>query len=150
MGAVRIASVGRRLLARAIDSIIYFVVYGFLLAVGVASLVVGVSSQTPNCTSTSDGEFYCGTSSAVPTAGWIGFALAWLVALAFGLLYQWLMVGLWGATIGKMIVGIRARESKHRQDHWPRAGIREGGYSFSWRSHLLRGCVACLPVAPVR
>lgn len=98
-GPVGVAGIGQRLLARLIDSVIYFVVYLICSAIGIAS-VLGTSEHTAT-------DAYGNTTVEASGAGVLGFALAMLVALAFGLLYEWLMVGLLGATLGKMALGIK-------------------------------------------
>ena len=98
VGVVPVAGIGQRLLARLIDSVIYFVVYWILFSIGVAS--VGLSGRTVT-------DAYGNSTTEPSGAGLLGLLLALVLALAFGLLYEWLMVGLLGATLGKMALGVK-------------------------------------------
>ena len=98
VGPVKVAGIGQRLLARLIDSVIYFVVYWILFSIGVAS--VGASEHMVT-------DAYGNSTTDPSGAGMLGFLLALVLALAFGLLYEWLMVGLVGATRGKMALGVK-------------------------------------------
>ncbi|MER5448895.1 RDD family protein [Streptomyces sp. NPDC002764] len=96
-----LASMGRRFGARLIDGIIYTVVYVVLLFAGVA----GSISSAQNCDPNSADYDTC-INDAGSSMGAKVFAVIGILAL-FGLLYEWLMTGLVGATLGKMAVGIR-------------------------------------------
>ncbi|WP_055493260.1 RDD family protein [Streptomyces sp. TP-A0356] len=100
-GAPRVASMGRRLGARLIDGVVLSVVYLVLSVAGVAGSVGAAKNCDPNaadyqtCINNASGNI-------VAAAGAVVGALA-----VCGLLYEWLMVGLVGATLGKMAVGLR-------------------------------------------
>src|SRR5579875_3677969 len=98
-GPVRVAGIGQRLLARLIDSVVYFVVYWFFLFIGIASVA---ASSGPTVS-----DVYGNDTPEPSGAGLLGFLLAMLLASASGLLYEWLMVGLLGATLGKLALGIK-------------------------------------------
>jgi uncharacterized RDD family membrane protein YckC len=96
-----VASMGRRLGARLIDGVLFFVVYLILGAVGAVGSMNSIQDCDPNA---ADYESCLNdaSSSVMGTA----FALIG-VLIAFGLLYEWLMIGLMGATLGKKALGIR-------------------------------------------
>lgn len=98
LGPSEVASIVRRLLARLIDSVIYLLVYWVLIFLGVVS--AGSSEHTAT-------DAYGNTTVEPSAAGMLGFLLALLVAITFGLLYEWLMVGLLGATLGKMALSVK-------------------------------------------
>ncbi len=98
VGAVQVASVGQRILARLIDGAIYFVVYLILMGIGVSELVSSSHSVT---------DQYGNTISEPSGAGMAGyFAIVGTLALV-SFLYEWLMVGLVGATLGKMALSLK-------------------------------------------
>ncbi len=97
-GAVEVASVGQRVLARLIDGVLNGVVYLILSAVGVTELVT--STQTVTDAS--------GNTTAVPSgAGWAGYFATMAIIGVIGFLYEWLMVGLVGGTLGKLAMKIK-------------------------------------------
>jgi uncharacterized RDD family membrane protein YckC len=106
VGPVRVASIRQRLPARLIDSLIYVFVYwlvGVLDISGITSLGASkgrtVTDSYGNTVTELSGPAVLGLSAAVL----IGAA----IALFFALLYEWLMVGLLGATLGKLALGIK-------------------------------------------
>ncbi|GAA4403818.1 RDD family protein [Tsukamurella soli] len=100
LGTVRVASFGQRFLARLIDSVVYVVVYGICFGVGVGALVSSASACTTDPTS---GDTNCSGGGI----GIAGFFVCLLVAGLFGLLYEWLMIALVGATVGKMALRLK-------------------------------------------
>ncbi|MFD8910160.1 RDD family protein [Streptomyces sp. NPDC059575] len=97
----RLASMGRRFGARAIDFAIIFVIYVILTSIGIAGAVSSVQDCDPASTT---------YETCVNDAGAGMMSKLLPIALLFGLatlLYEWLMVGLVGATLGKLAVGIR-------------------------------------------
>jgi len=108
-----LASMGKRFGARLIDYLISMVVVyglGFALVGGAASTVHTdpVTGET-----TGGGTFF-------------GSLIIWvLVAFAFGVLYEFLMIALKGATVGKMALGIKVvREQDGQVPGWGPSGLR--------------------------
>ncbi|MFE5212128.1 RDD family protein [Streptomyces sp. NPDC056600] len=97
------ASMGMRFLARLIDGVIIGVIYGILMGVG----VLGASDSISECESLVGTPSYqpCIDDAAGSLAGTF-FAIAGFFMI-FTLLYEWLMVGLVGATVGKLALGLR-------------------------------------------
>jgi uncharacterized RDD family membrane protein YckC len=101
--APRFASMGRRLGARLIDFVILFVIYGVFAAAGVAGSINSMKKCDVNDSqAVYDACVNHASSGLVSKFG----AVFGVLALA-GLLYEWLMVGLVGATVGKLAVGVR-------------------------------------------
>ncbi|MGW5045062.1 RDD family protein [Streptomyces griseoluteus] len=97
----RPASMGRRFGARSIDFAIMFVIYIVLVAGGVASF----ASSAQDCDPASTTYETCMNDAS---SGMMGKILPAVLLLGLAtLLYEWLMVGLVGATLGKLAVGIR-------------------------------------------
>jgi uncharacterized RDD family membrane protein YckC len=109
LGSVEVASMGRRFSARLIDGALIGIVYGILIAVGASSIFGAAKSASDACDSTSPTYQQClndhlSSSSGGIVAGFFAvFALVGLITL----LYEWLLVSLVGATLGKMLVGLR-------------------------------------------
>ncbi|MFH8514969.1 RDD family protein [Streptomyces gelaticus] len=105
LGTVQVASMGRRLGARCIDAVVIGVVYAIFSAIGIAG-AMGVADSVDECGSSLDP----GYQSCVNEAG-TGFIATMLgMVLVFGLitlLYEWLMISLLGATVGKMALGLK-------------------------------------------
>ncbi|WP_341258024.1 MULTISPECIES: RDD family protein [Gordonia] len=99
LGRVQVADIGKRFLARLIDGVIYGVIYGIMFGVGAASIV----ADPIECSTNSFGTTTCDGGGA----GVMGFFVVMLLAMAFGLLYEWLMIGIKGATLGKMAMHIK-------------------------------------------
>ncbi|MDX2543950.1 RDD family protein [Streptomyces sp. WI04-05B] len=97
----RVASMGRRFGARVIDWLILGVLSFALSFAGIASFIDSAKDCDPNATDYNT----CMNNASSDMVGKFG-AVFLLLALA-GLLYEWLMTGLLGATLGKMAVGIR-------------------------------------------
>jgi uncharacterized RDD family membrane protein YckC len=94
LGAVKVASIGQRFLARLVDSVIYFVV--LLIGFG----VLGSSSTSEVCDA--GGSCYTSTSTDSP-----GFFLSTGFVYLFVLLYEWLMIAFKGQTLGKMALRVK-------------------------------------------
>ncbi|MGX5183967.1 RDD family protein [Streptomyces avermitilis] len=97
----RVASMGRRFGARAIDGVAFFVIYFILGAIGVAGSIGAAQDCDPNAADYNT----CINNASSDIAAKIGSMIAVLAIV--GLLYEWLMTGLVGATLGKLAVGIR-------------------------------------------
>lgn len=98
LGPVKVASIGQRFLARLIDSVIYVVVYGIALAIGIGSMFSSTTLQT---------DSYGNVYSVPSSGGIIGFWLSMMVLFLFFFLYEWLLIGLKGQTVGKMAMGVK-------------------------------------------
>ena len=97
----RVASMGRRFGARVIDGLILGVIYGVLAFAGIAGAVNSVNDCDPNAADYTT----CVNNASSDFAAKFGAIFG---ALAIhSLLYEWLMTGLVGATLGKMAVGLR-------------------------------------------
>ncbi|GAA3492591.1 MULTISPECIES: RDD family protein [Streptomyces] len=105
LGTVEIATMGRRLGARALDAVAYGILYGIFTAVGIAG-IFGASKSIESCGSYTDPGYQ---SCVNDISG--GFVAAFFAAIAvfalIALLYEWLMVSIWGATLGKMVLGVK-------------------------------------------
>lgn len=110
MGPVKIATMGQRFLARLIDSVIVGVVVTLAMVLGMAG-ALGMAKNTSDCMQYSYGTsaYSSCISDQQAAAGGILTAMLGTLAVvaAFNLLYEWLMVGLAGATFGKMAMGLR-------------------------------------------
>ncbi|MFM9447115.1 RDD family protein [Streptomyces acidiscabies] len=102
-GAPQVASMGRRLGARCIDGAIIFVVYLAFAIAGVAGSLSSVNDCDPNASS----AVYeaCVNDAAGDLVGRFSVIVVLLMIVNF--VYEWLMVGLKGATLGKLAVGLR-------------------------------------------
>ncbi|MEV5884027.1 RDD family protein [Streptomyces sp. NPDC052020] len=97
----RVASMGRRLGARLIDGVIIGIVYIVLLIAGVA----GSFGAAQDCDVNSPAYESCVDDAAADMMG--PLTAVFLILGIASLLYEWLMVGLVGATLGKMLLGMR-------------------------------------------
>jgi len=102
-GGPQVASMGRRLGARFIDGAIIGAIYAVFLFAGVLGSVNSAKDCDPNAAT----EVYnaCVQDATNGFASKIGPVFALLGLLSF--VYEWLMVGLKGATLGKLAVGLR-------------------------------------------
>ncbi|MEU6255929.1 RDD family protein [Streptomyces sp. NPDC047043] len=97
----RVASMGRRFGARVIDGLILGVIYGVLAFAGIAGAMNSVNDCDPNAADYTT----CVNNAGSDFAAKFGAIFGALAILS--LLYEWLMTGLVGATLGKMAVGLR-------------------------------------------
>ncbi|MFD0069679.1 RDD family protein, partial [Streptomyces sp. NPDC127574] len=97
----RVASMGRRFGARAIDGAAFFVIYVILGFAGVAGSVGAAKDCDPNAVDYQTCMDNAGSDIAAKFGAVIG------ILAVVGLLYEWLMTGLVGGTLGKLAVGIR-------------------------------------------
>ncbi|MFE0646756.1 RDD family protein [Streptomyces sp. NPDC058877] len=143
LGTVQVASMGLRLGARLIDSLIIGIVYWVLTAVGMAGLV-GATESIDDCSGIdpmSDAYDTCLNNAAQQ----VGEAAGGIVAAFFGtlfllfiatLLYEWLMISLVGATLGKMALGLRVV----KENTGGKPGL--GGGFIRWIIPML-GAIVC-------
>jgi len=108
-----VASMGKRLGARLIDSVI-----GSVIVYGLGFLLIGGAASTVQTDET--GQVTSGLGTL------FGALIIWgLVAFAFGLLYELIMIALKGATLGKMALGIKViREADGQIPGWGPSGVR--------------------------
>ncbi len=92
---------GRRFGARMIDGVVFGVIYGVLIAGGVASF----AGDAQNCDPGAVDYNTCMNNASSDFMSKFGAIFGVLAII--GLLYEWLMTGLVGATLGKLAVGIR-------------------------------------------
>ncbi|CAM5263010.1 hypothetical protein SALBM135S_04131 [Streptomyces alboniger] len=100
-GGPTVASMGRRFGARVIDGVAFGIIYGILLAVGIAGAVGAASDCDPGSVAYES----CVNDAGSDIASSMGAAIG--VFAVIGLLYEWLMTALVGGTLGKLAVGIR-------------------------------------------
>jgi uncharacterized RDD family membrane protein YckC len=98
--APRVASMGRRFGARLIDGVIFGVVFAILAVAGVFSVV----GATQNCDPSAVDYTTCVNNAGTDFVTKFGAVFGFLGII--GLLYEWLMIGLFGRTLGKMAVGL--------------------------------------------
>jgi uncharacterized RDD family membrane protein YckC len=107
-GAVQVATMGQRFLARLIDGAIVGAVYVIALLIGIGG-AFSASSSIDDCGSYMDPGYQSCIQDAQDQSA--GFLVTFMVMMAviggFLLLYEWLMIGLKGATFGKMAMGLR-------------------------------------------
>ncbi|MFI0979933.1 RDD family protein [Streptomyces sp. NPDC021093] len=108
LGNVELATMGRRLGARALDGVAYGILYAIFSAIGLAGLV-GASESIKDCGNyMSPGYDQCINDAANASVGIVAaFFGAIAVFALIALLYEWLMVSIWGATLGKMVLGVK-------------------------------------------
>ncbi|WP_327369401.1 RDD family protein [Streptomyces sp. NBC_01217] len=101
LGTVQVASMGRRLGARAIDGVVIGVILSIIMGIGLAG-AVGIAND---CDPNSADYTSCMNDAS---AGIVTAMFTWIAVIAvFTLLYEWLMISLVGATVGKLAVGLR-------------------------------------------
>ncbi|MCX4770370.1 RDD family protein [Streptomyces sp. NBC_01260] len=105
LGTVEVASMGRRLGARCIDAVVIGVLYGILSAIGLAS-ALGLAKSTDDCGSNLDpGYQSCVNDASVSIIATMFGVLALFILIT--LLYEWLLISLIGATLGKKALGLK-------------------------------------------
>ncbi|MGW1222456.1 RDD family protein [Streptomyces californicus] len=104
LGTVQIASMGRRLGARAIDGVVMSIILSILMAVGLAG-AVGIAQDCDSYSPYSPEYNDCVNDAG---ASLVAVMFTWIAVIAvFTLLYEWLMVSFLGATVGKLALGLR-------------------------------------------
>ncbi|MFP8962047.1 RDD family protein [Streptomyces nanhaiensis] len=116
LGTVRIATMGQRFLARLIDGLIIGAVYSVIVFAGLGS-AIGLSSTASSgvedCGSYMDpGYDACVDQNLADAASGITAMMSALFTMVLlisvlTLVYEWLMVGLRGATFGKAALGLK-------------------------------------------
>lgn len=138
-GNAEIATMGRRFAARVLDWVLIGIVYGILLGVGVAGAVGTVKDAQQNCDPNSASYQQCLTDNLTNNGGGSSIIATFVTAFViFGiitLLYEWLMVSFVGATLGKLMVGLRVV----KEETGEKPGI--GGGFIRWIIPTLGGIV---------
>lgn len=127
-GAVRLASISQRFLARLIDGVLLSIVISIVFAIGMAIFVGGVSSSVD--------EYGNTTNDTGIGIGFGGLMLFGFLGMVILYAYEAVMVGFWGATLGKMIM--KAKVVKPRDGAVP--GIGAGIVRY-----LIPGLCAFIP-----
>ena len=108
-----LASMGKRFGARVIDGLI-----GSVVVYGVAIVLIGGAATTVH--TDANGQITSGGGTLVGA-----IVISGLVAFAFGIGYEFVMVALKGATLGKMALGIKVvREADGQVPGWGPSGLR--------------------------
>ncbi|MEV6163721.1 RDD family protein [Streptomyces sp. NPDC052052] len=117
LGTVQIASMGRRLGARAIDSAVIGVILSIIMGIGLAG-AVGIAQD---CDVNAADYNACVDDAST---GFIAVMFTWIAVIAgFSLLYEWLMISFVGATVGKLAVGLRVVKENTGQNPGIGAGF---------------------------
>ncbi|MBB4983522.1 RDD family protein [Streptomyces nymphaeiformis] len=110
LGTVQVASMGLRFAARLIDGVAIGILYWILSAIGVAG-AVGAAKSVEDCTAmdpASSAYQTCLNDQAEAVGGIFAAFFGVLLLLSIAtMLYEWLMIALVGATLGKMALGLR-------------------------------------------
>ncbi|RCS80647.1 RDD family protein [Brachybacterium alimentarium] len=121
-GAVKMAAMTHRLVARILDAVILGIALGVLMGIAVAIIAAAASVD--------DGS---GSATGVGLLGFLGLmTIAMVVVYA----YEAVMIGFWGATVGKMIMKVKVVK--------PRSGEAPGIGSGIVR-YLIPGVCALIP-----
>ncbi|GAA1309598.1 RDD family protein [Brachybacterium tyrofermentans] len=121
-GAVKMAAMSQRLIARILDGVILGIVLGILMGVAIALIAAAASVE--------DG------SGAAAGVGFLGFLGLMTLAMVLVYAYEAVMIGFWGATVGKMIMKVKV--VKPRDGNAP--GIGSGIVRY-----LIPGICALIP-----
>ncbi|MEU6116053.1 RDD family protein [Streptomyces sp. NPDC047117] len=108
-GPVLLATMGQRFLARLVDGLIVGVIMTIAMVAGMGSVVGIAGNAAEDCGSYMDPGYDACMNEAAAQAGSgiaVMFGILGIFAL-FMLLYEWLMIGIKGATFGKMALGLR-------------------------------------------
>ncbi|MFC9247315.1 RDD family protein [Streptomyces sp. NPDC057136] len=117
LGTVQVASMGRRLGARAIDGVVIGVILSIIMGVGLAGAVGIANTCDPN-----SADYTSCMDEA--SAGIVTVMFTWIAVIAgFTLLYEWLMISFVGATVGKLAVGLRVIKENSGQNPGLGAGF---------------------------
>lgn len=108
LGTVQLATMGQRFLARLVDGVILGAVFGIILFAGLAGTIGLGSSTVDDCDPNSTDYYSCLHDQSDKAMGGIAaFFLVISVLAGLMLLYEWLMIGITGATLGKRALGLR-------------------------------------------
>ncbi|PJE94792.1 RDD family protein [Streptomyces carminius] len=116
LGTVRVATMGQRFLARLVDGLIIGALNSIIIFAGVGG-AIGLTADAEDCGTYLDpGYEACVNENAEQALGGIAAMFAMLALFAvLLLLYEWLMIAFKGATVGKMVLGLKVvREADGR------------------------------------
>ena len=118
LGTVQVATMGQRFLARLIDGVVAGIVIGIVMAAGMAS-AMGIVHSTKDCSGYTYGSpdyTQCLNDNASAGSGVVAVMFAFIGTFAlFALLYEWLMISFFGATLGKMAMGLKVVKESNGQ-----------------------------------
>ncbi|GLW71380.1 RDD family protein [Kitasatospora phosalacinea] len=134
LGTVQVATMGMRFLARLLDGLVTGVIIGIAMAAGMAG-AVGLANKADKCDYTSSDYNSC-VADASNSAVAVFFTMA-AVIIAFSLLYEWLLISLAGATVGKMALGLRVVRENNGQH--PGLGAGFVRFLIPWVGYLACG-----------
>ncbi|WP_255954106.1 RDD family protein [Streptomyces odontomachi] len=108
LGTVQLATMGQRFLARLVDGVILGAVFSIILFGGLAGTIGIGSSTVDDCDPNSPDYYSCLNDQTDKAMGGLA-AFFLIIAILAGLmlLYEWLMIGITGATLGKRALGLR-------------------------------------------
>lgn len=101
LGAIKLASISQRAMARIIDGVVVVLIYIVCVMLGGA---LGAASGSSS-----------GTEGGGILGGVLGAIGAFFIALLLGYVYEAIMVGFWGQTVGKMLLKIRVVKTQTGQ-----------------------------------
>jgi uncharacterized RDD family membrane protein YckC len=108
LGAVQVASMGQRFLARLVDGLIIGVVYTIVMVAGLGSAIGMTGNAAAECDPYASDYSTCMQDAQAQSMGAVGAMFVGLLVIAVMLaLYEWLMIAFKGATFGKMALGLR-------------------------------------------
>lgn len=108
-----VADISQRVIARCIDAVICVVVVAVPGILGFLALLSMFSSTTTTAYNSYDGSVsYSDSDGSFWVAALVLFAVGPVVYVVFAVLYEWLFIGLWGATLGKMAFHIRVVDQR--------------------------------------
>ncbi|MDR3035590.1 MAG: RDD family protein [Kitasatospora sp.] len=134
LGTVQVATMGQRFLARLLDGLVTGVVIGIAMAAGMAG-AVGLANKANECDYTSSDYNTCVSNAS--TSAVAAFFTMFAVIAVFSLLYEWLLISLAGATVGKMALGLRVVRENNGQH--PGLGAGFVRYIIPWVGYLACG-----------
>lgn len=121
-GAVRLASMSQRLFARILDSVVIGIVMTIIMVLGMTIFAASASVDSGD-----------GSAAGLGLLGFLGL-LTFALVLVYA--YEAVMIGFWGATVGKMIMKVKVIK--------PRNGEAPGLGSGIVR-YLIPGLCAMIP-----
>lgn len=108
-GAVKMASMTQRLVARILDGVVLGIVLGILMAIAIA-IIAGAASVDD------------GSGGAVGV-GFLGFLGLMSLAMILVYAYEAVMIGFWGATVGKMVLKVKVVKPRNGEAPGIGAGV---------------------------
>lgn len=119
-GAVKMASMTQRLIARILDGVVLGILLGILMAIAIA-IIAGAASVDDD---------------TVAGVGLLGFLGLMTLSMVIVYAYEAVMIGFWGATVGKMIMKVKVVKPRNGEV----AGIGSGIVRY-----LIPGLCALVP-----